>query len=46
VEGNAEEGLGLGLFIAKRAARLLRHRLDVSSELGRGSQFSLVAQRA
>ena len=46
VEGSAEEGLGLGLFIAKRAARLLRHRLDVSSELGQGSRFSLVAERA
>lgn len=46
VEGSTEEGLGLGLFIAKRAARLLRHRLDVSSELGRGSRFSLVAERA
>jgi signal transduction histidine kinase len=46
VEGNNEEGLGLGLFIAKRAARLLHHRLEVSSELGRGSQFSLVAELA
>ena len=46
VEESTEDGLGLGLFIAKRAARLLRHRLDVTSEPGRGSRFSLVAELA
>jgi signal transduction histidine kinase len=45
-EGDHAEGVGLGLFIAKRAARLLHHHLDVNSELGRGSRFSLVAELA
>jgi signal transduction histidine kinase len=35
-------GLGLGLSIAERAAKLLGTRLEVESELGRGSSFSLV----
>jgi len=46
VDGDKQEGVGLGLFIAKRAARLLGHRLDVSSEPGRGSCFSLTAERS
>lgn len=35
------QGLGLGLAIAERIARLLEHRLDLRSELGRGSVFSI-----
>jgi signal transduction histidine kinase len=45
-EDDHSEGVGLGLFIAKRAARLLHHQLDVSSEPGRGSRFSLIADLA
>jgi signal transduction histidine kinase/CheY-like chemotaxis protein len=37
-----EQGLGLGLAIVERTARLLGHRLDVRSRLGRGSVFSLL----
>jgi signal transduction histidine kinase len=34
-------GLGLGLSIVERIARVLEHKLEVRSMLGRGSHFSL-----
>ncbi len=40
------EGLGLGLFIVKSAADLLGHRIQVSSTVGRGSCFAIVAEAA
>ncbi len=40
------EGLGLGLFIVKSAADSLGHRIEVSSEIGRGSCFAVVAKVA
>ena len=39
------DGLGIGLFIVRRAADLLRHRIDVSSTPYRGSRFSILAPR-
>ena len=38
---SAARGLGLGLSIVERIARVLDHRLDLRSEPGRGSHFSL-----
>jgi len=42
-DANRADGLGLGLFIAKRAAQLLGHRFEVRSAPGRGSCFVVVA---
>jgi PAS domain S-box-containing protein len=38
-------GTGLGLTISRRLAEVLRGRLEVESEVGRGSTFSLVLPR-
>lgn len=45
LEGRAE-GLGLGLAIVKRIAQLLETPISVTSAPGRGSRFTLRAQRA
>jgi two-component system, OmpR family, phosphate regulon sensor histidine kinase PhoR len=40
------EGLGLGLFIVRRAIDVLGHRLTVDSTVSKGSRFSIFALRA
>jgi two-component system, OmpR family, phosphate regulon sensor histidine kinase PhoR len=37
------EGLGLGLFVVRRAVELLGHRIEVKSTISRGSRFSIIA---
>jgi two-component system phosphate regulon sensor histidine kinase PhoR len=44
-DGESRDGLGLGLFIAHRAANLLRHAIEVQSKPGAGSCFSLIVPR-
>jgi two-component system, OmpR family, phosphate regulon sensor histidine kinase PhoR len=40
------DGLGIGLFVVRRAIELLGHRLEVKSAQSRGSRFSVFAQAA
>ncbi len=44
-DGN-RQGMGLGLAIVRRLARLLDHRLEFTSVPGRGSRFSVAIPRA
>jgi two-component system, OmpR family, phosphate regulon sensor histidine kinase PhoR len=43
LDSTVADGLGLGLFVVRRAANLLGHRLDVRSALGGGSTFAVIA---
>lgn len=43
LDTSSSDGLGLGLYVVRRAAALLSHRIEVHSRLGRGSRFSIVA---
>jgi PAS domain S-box-containing protein len=40
--GSSREGYGLGLSIVQRVVKLLNLHLEVASEVGRGSTFSLI----
>ncbi len=40
-ERDRDRGLGLGLAIVRRVSRLLSHRIDVRSSVGKGSVFSI-----
>jgi signal transduction histidine kinase len=44
VDSSRADGLGLGLFIVKRAAELPGHRIEVRSAEGYGSRFTVVAR--
>jgi signal transduction histidine kinase len=46
VDPGRPDGLGLGLFVVKRAADLLGHRVEVFSSLGHGSCFAVIAPAA
>jgi len=45
LDATRSEGLGLGLFIVRRAIDVLGHRITVSSAVSRGSRFSIFARR-
>jgi signal transduction histidine kinase len=38
------DGLGIGLFVVRRAVQLLGHRVEVRSAVGSGSRFSVFAR--
>jgi two-component system phosphate regulon sensor histidine kinase PhoR len=40
------EGLGIGLFVVRRALELLGHRIEIRSTVSHGSRFSIFAPRA
>ena len=40
------DGLGIGLFVVRRALELLGHRIEVSSVVSQGSRFSVFAPRS
>lgn len=40
-DAGGDSGLGLGLAIAERSAKILGHSIGVSSSVGRGSKFSV-----
>jgi two-component system, OmpR family, phosphate regulon sensor histidine kinase PhoR len=40
------DGLGIGLFVVRRAVALLGHRVEVRSTVGSGSRFSVFARAA
>jgi CheY-like chemotaxis protein/anti-sigma regulatory factor (Ser/Thr protein kinase) len=46
LHGPNREGLGLGLAICDRLAKLLTHRIEVRSHVGRGSVFMVMVPRA
>jgi two-component system phosphate regulon sensor histidine kinase PhoR len=39
------DGLGIGLFIVRRAIGMLGHPVDISSVVSRGTRFSILARR-
>jgi signal transduction histidine kinase len=40
------DGLGIGLFVVRRALDVLGHRIEISSTVSKGSRFSILARRA
>jgi signal transduction histidine kinase len=46
IDSSRCQGLGIGLFVVKRAVELLGHRIEISSVVSQGSRFSVFAPRA
>jgi two-component system phosphate regulon sensor histidine kinase PhoR len=44
LDSTRPDGLGLGLFVVRRAVELLGHRIEVTSTVGHGSRFSVLAK--
>jgi signal transduction histidine kinase len=40
------EGAGLGLYVSGRLAALIGARVEVTSEIGKGSRFAMLIPRA
>ncbi len=45
-ERDRNKGLGLGLATVQRVANLLKHKIEVTSELGKGSCFSIIVPKS
>lgn len=46
IDSTRPDGLGIGLFVVRRAVQLLGHRIEVRSRPGHGSRFSVFAAAA
>lgn len=46
VDSTLADGLGIGLFVVRRAVQLLGHSVEVHSVMARGSRFSVFARAA
>jgi two-component system phosphate regulon sensor histidine kinase PhoR len=46
LDSTRADGLGIGLFVVRRAVQLLGHRVEVRSQAGYGSRFSVFAHAA
>jgi signal transduction histidine kinase len=46
LDSTSADGLGLGLFLVRRAAASLGHRVHVKSKVGQGSCFTVIAEMA
>ena len=46
VNSTRADGLGIGLFVVRRAVQSLGHRVEVCSRVGLGSRFSVFARAA
>ena len=46
LDSTRADGLGIGLFVVRRAVQLLGHRVEVHSQVGRGSRFSVFTRAA
>jgi two-component system phosphate regulon sensor histidine kinase PhoR len=46
LDSTGADGLGIGLFVVRRAVTALGHRIEVSSMLSRGSRFSIIVRAA
>lgn len=46
LDSTRSDGLGIGLFVVRRAVELLGHHIDVTSTVSRGSRFSVFARHA
>ena len=42
LDTSRNDGLGIGLYVASRAAEFLGHKMEVRSTLGQGSRFSVI----